>query len=101
MSEETTAMITVYGQPTCYPCKQATAYLDRHQIPYDYVDLTGRPELVTKLKSSGLEQTPILQTPTSTTSGLRLDALQAAVAEYRAADTATTPAPAPHGPAHT
>lgn len=101
MTEETTAMITLYGQPDCYPCKQATAYLDRHQVPYDYIDLTARPELVAKLKSRGLEQTPILQTPTRATAGLRLDALKEAVAEYRAADTATVTTPAMDGPTRT
>lgn len=81
------AMITLYGQPGCYPCKQAAAYLTREHVPFDYIDLTEHPEALEQLKAQGMKNTPVLRTPTQTTSGLNLSALQAAVSEYRSAQT--------------
>ena len=79
-------MITVYGQPGCQPCKLATAYLDRHDVPHTYVDLTEHPELIEKFRAAGKTSTPILQTPTETTSGFNPQALTRAVDEYRASE---------------
>ena len=93
-----TTAITLYGQPRCDPCRLARKVLDRAQVPYTYVDLTERPDLVDAFRQAGHLQTPILQTPTTTTSGFNPDAYTRAVAEARALESGTAPTPAVTGP---
>lgn len=90
-----TTPITLYGQPNCHPCRIAQSLLDREAVPYTYVDLSTRPDLVDAFRQAGKPQTPILQTPTATTSGFAPAAYAAAIAEARATLSA---GPVPAGP---
>lgn len=71
--------ITVYGQPSCQPCRLVQRRLDRDQVPYDYVDLTQHPDKLAQLKAAGMTRTPIIETPTETWSGLDPDRLNRAI----------------------
>lgn len=77
-------LLTVYGQPNCQPCRMVEHYLTRENVPYNYVDLSENPEATARLKAAGHLQTPIIQTPTQTTSGFNPDALRRAVTEVQA-----------------
>lgn len=80
-SEQT--MITIYGQPNCQPCRLARKQLDKEGIPYDYVDLTQRPDKLEQFKAQGLQATPIIETPTERFTGLQPNRIQQAAAELR------------------
>ncbi|MBB4734733.1 glutaredoxin-like protein NrdH [Micrococcus cohnii] len=89
--------ITVYGQPSCQPCRLVQRRLDRDQVPYDYVDLTQHPDKLEQLRDAGMTQTPIIETPTDRWSGLDPDRLNRAI-EHAQADMATTAQPSVTGP---
>lgn len=65
-------MTTVYGQPSCPPCKAATRLLDRLSIPYRYVDISTDRDALTHIISLGHNQTPVvINTPEDHWSGYR------------------------------
>ena len=76
-------MITIYGQPNCQPCRLARKQLDKEGVPYDYVDLSERPDKLQQFKDQGLQSTPIIETPTERFTGLQPDRIQQAAAEVR------------------
>ncbi len=43
--------IQVYGIPTCGTCKKATQWLDRNQIPYEFVNTKDQPPTVAMIQS--------------------------------------------------
>ena len=87
-------MLTVYGQPNCQPCRMAEYYLKREKVPYTYVDLSEDTQALARLKKAGHMQTPIIETPTATTSGFNVDALKQAVVEVQASTATYTDDPA-------
>jgi len=76
-------MITIYGQPNCQPCRLARKQLDKEGVPYDYVDLSERPDKLQQFKDQGLQSTPIIETPTERFTGLQPERIQQAAAEMR------------------
>jgi hypothetical protein len=36
---DTTNRLTVYGAPWCADCRRTKCLLDRHAVPYDYIDI--------------------------------------------------------------
>ena len=87
-------MLTVYGQPNCQPCRMTEYYLARENVPYNYVDLSKDTEALARMKAVGHIQTPIIETPTQTTSGFNVDALKQAVVEVQASTATYTDDPA-------
>ena len=86
-------MLTVYGQPNCQPCRMAEYYLQRENVPYTYVDLSQDQAALARMKKAGHLQTPIIQTPTRTTSGFNVEALKQAVTEVQASTAVYTDDP--------
>ncbi len=41
---QTTEKIIVYGTTWCGDCKRTRAYLDQHQIVYDWIDIDRDPQ---------------------------------------------------------
>ncbi len=41
--ELTQSKIVVYGTPWCGDCRRTRAFLDRHQIVYDWIDIDRDP----------------------------------------------------------
>lgn len=81
------AMITVYGQPACGPCRGVTRKLDNEHVPFDYIDLSKdeNKHHLARLKATGVKmQTPIIETPTERFSGFNPAKLDAAITESRA-----------------
>jgi len=76
--------ITLYGQPSCGPCKPIRKKLDAEQVPYDYVDISNNPAAVARLRDAKMTGTPIIETETDTFSALDTDKLNAAIEHTRA-----------------
>lgn len=76
--------ITLYGQPSCGPCKPIRKKLDNEQVPYDYVDLSTQPAAQSRLRAAGMTGTPIIETETDTFSALDTQKLNAAIEHTRA-----------------
>lgn len=77
------AMITLYGQPGCNPCRLISNKFDREGIPYDYVDLSQHPEKQRQLQAQGYQSTPIVDTPTERFVGYQPDRINVAMTEVR------------------
>ncbi len=51
--------LELYTRPTCSDCQDAKAYLEKHQIPYEGIDLSVHPEKEADLqKVSGARVVP-------------------------------------------
>lgn len=53
-------MITVFTTPTCATCRDVKRYLERHELPYETIDLTENPEIAQNLyETTGVMTVPI------------------------------------------
>jgi glutaredoxin len=41
---DTTNRLTVYGARWCADCRRTKCFLDRHAVPYDYIDIDHDPQ---------------------------------------------------------
>lgn len=87
-NKETTVTITVWGkgEQFCGQCKATKNSLDNKGVPYQTKDITAEEhaERLAQFKAQGLNQAPIVQTPTETWAGFRPDMIDKAAAEYHA-----------------
>lgn len=74
-------MITLYGQPSCQPCRLIRRQLDKAGVPYEYVDLSRRPDKAKRLREQGLQSTPILETSTEQFTGYQPDRIKKAITQ--------------------
>ncbi|MFS0884931.1 glutaredoxin family protein [Aeromicrobium sp. 179-A 4D2 NHS] len=58
------AKVTVYGSPTCMPCRSTKKTLDKMGVEYDYVDVTADPTGLDTINSLGYSSVPVIVTPT-------------------------------------
>lgn len=66
--------LTVYGQPSCGPCKAVTAALDARGLTYAYIDVQASPEGAAALRALGYLTTPVTVTASGEHwGGFRLD----------------------------
>lgn len=55
-------MITLYGTATCVDCLRSKQFLDKNNIPYDYIGLEDHPEHIKTVEkyNSGMRITPTI-----------------------------------------
>lgn len=55
-------VVTVYSRPhdECYKCRLTAKALEKEGIPYESVDLMGRPDLADKFRTEGLAIAPVV-----------------------------------------
>lgn len=71
------ATLTLYSTPDCQQCKATARELDKHSVPYEYVDMSTDPEAVARVKSLGYLRAPVVETPSGKHwSGFRPDLIQ-------------------------
>lgn len=51
-------MIKLYSKDHCPHCVQAKAYLDRHSIPYETIDVLADPKALAFIKDRGHRTVP-------------------------------------------
>lgn len=72
-------MITVYSRPDCMPCKFTKQFLTEHNIPFNNVDVSEKPEALEVLKQHGYYSLPVVTTNDSFDGawcGFRIDKLE-------------------------
>lgn len=72
----------VYGSPGCQKCSATTRYLDRHDVPYEYRDVTTDEAAAREAHATGFQRLPIVTTPVGQWDDFqiaRLDALRASL----------------------
>lgn len=88
--------LTIYGQPDCGPCKSVTRKLDKENVSYDYVDITQNAAARARLRTAGMEQTPVAQTPTEIFPATDVARLNTAIEQVRSQDVSlNTPVTSP------
>ncbi|WP_170144630.1 glutaredoxin family protein [Citricoccus muralis] len=78
-------MITVNGTHACVQCAAATRFLDKRDVPYEFIDLDENQAKLAALRADGFQQIPIIETPSERFTGFNPNRLEKAVAEIRAA----------------
>ena len=54
--------ITMYGAEWCGDCRRSKAFLDGHEVEYEYVDLEANPEAAEVAQSiAGRKNIPVVQ----------------------------------------
>ena len=53
-------MVTVYTQPVCTQCKATIAFLAKHNLPHEVVDIREHPALVDELTLAGRTTLPFV-----------------------------------------
>lgn len=59
--------ITMYGAEWCGDCRRSKAFLDGHEVEYEYVDLEANPEAAEVAQSiAGRKNIPVISFPDGT-----------------------------------
>ena len=59
--------ITMYGAEWCGDCRRSKAFLDGHEVEYEYVDLEAHPEAAEVAQSiAGRKNIPVISFPDGT-----------------------------------
>lgn len=51
-------MLKVYSQPGCHACEDTKAYLARHDVPFQDIDITKDHSAIHELERLGSKSTP-------------------------------------------
>ena len=75
------AKVTVYGSPTCMPCRSTKKTLDKMGVEYDYIDVTADADALDHLKNDlGFGGVPVVVAGDQKWQGFQPDRLAALVA---------------------
>lgn len=67
MTTPETQKITMYGAEWCGDCRRSKAFLDGHEVEYEYVDLEEHPEAAEVAQSiAGRKNIPVISFPDGT-----------------------------------
>ena len=59
--------ITMYGAQWCGDCRRSKAFLDSHEVDFDYVDLEANPEAAETAQAiAGRKNIPVISFPDGT-----------------------------------
>ena len=73
--------ITVYTTPNCVQCNSTKRYLDRHNVPYETVDLSQDEQALAMVRELGYSVAPVVIAGEKHWSGFRLDQIKNIIAE--------------------
>ena len=73
--------ITVYTTPNCVQCNSTKRYLDRHNVPYETVDLSQDEQALAMVRELGHTVAPVVIAGDKHWSGFRLDQIKNIIAE--------------------
>lgn len=76
-------MITISGTKDCVQCTAVGRFLDTRHIPHTFIDLNENATKLAELKAAGIQQIPVVETPTERFTGFNPARLDAAVAEFQ------------------
>lgn len=68
-------MIKVYSQPGCHACEDTKAYLNRHDVAFQDLDITKDHGAIDELERLGSQSTPTVVTDEEFWIGHRVDRL--------------------------
>lgn len=68
-------MIKVYSQPGCHACEDTKAYLTRHDVAFQDIDITKDQGAIQELERLGSQSTPTVVTDDEFWIGHRVDKL--------------------------
>ena len=77
-------MITVNGTHACVQCAATTRFLDKRDVPYEFIDLDENQAKLAALRADGFQQIPVIETPSERFTGFNPNRLEKAIAEVRA-----------------
>ena len=77
--------VTVYSKPACGQCLATTRTLDKHDIEYEYIDITKTPGAGDAVKALGYLQAPVVVVGEDHWSGFRPDKLDELASLIKAA----------------
>lgn len=69
-------MLKVYTKENCIQCKMSKRDLQKNNIPYQEIDITGNPQIIAELKEQGWKQMPVLVFADESWSGYRPDKIR-------------------------
>lgn len=75
--------ITVYTTPNCVQCNSTKRYFDKHDIPYETVDLSQDADALEMVKELGYSVAPVVIAGEKHWSGFRIDQIKNVIAEVR------------------
>lgn len=52
--------MTIYSQPSCFPCKATYRFLDKHNVDYTVIDISEDADARAYVVSLGHQQTPVV-----------------------------------------
>lgn len=73
--------ITVYTTPNCVQCNSTKRYFDRHDIPYETVDLSQDEEALKMVRELGHTIAPVVIAGDKHWSGFRIERIKNVIAE--------------------
>lgn len=76
MSHKESQKVSVYGKPGCVQCKYTLKQLEKHNVPYNYIDISVNEVAAERVKDLGYTNLPVVDTGTDHWSGLKLDKIK-------------------------
>lgn len=73
--------VTVYTTPECVQCNSTKRMLDKHNVPYETVDLSQDPEALAMVRELGYTAAPVVIAGDKHWSGFRIEKLKNLIAE--------------------
>lgn len=74
--------IVVYTTPDCVQCESTKRMLDKHNVPYDVVDLTKNSTSLEMVRELGYTSAPVVMADGKHWSGFRIEKLKNLIAEH-------------------
>ena len=73
--------ITIYVTENCVQCNSTKRYFDKHDIPYETVNLNENPEAMAMVKEMGYTAAPVVIAGEKHWSGFRIEKIKNLIAE--------------------
>lgn len=73
--------VTVYTTPECVQCNSTKRMLDKHNVPYETVDLSQDAEALAMVRELGYTAAPVVIAGDKHWSGFRIEKLKNLIAE--------------------
>lgn len=59
-------MFTIFSLPNCMKCDLTKRKMDKHDVPYEVIDMSTNPEAAEKARSLGYQAAPVVFAPDGT-----------------------------------
>jgi glutaredoxin-like protein NrdH len=72
--------VVVYSTQKCGQCKMTYKDLERHNVNYEVIDVSGDEDMMSKLRDMGFKQFPVVMAGEESWNGFRPDKIRALAA---------------------